>query len=365
MPIWNEAIAKHQVPRLRRSIWQLVNTLLPYAALMSLMAWTAQRSYWITLALAVPAGGFLARIFILFHDCAHGSFFRSSRANEVWGVLMGVLVFTPYRDWRHEHALHHASSGDLDRRGKGDVWTLTVQEYLEASGWKRLGYRLARNPVVLFFLAPLCLFLIDHRFPRTGGGKRERASVYWTNAALLWVASGGSLAVGLKTYLLIQVPVLMVAATVGVWLFYVQHQFEDAYWERGKDWDFVATALNGSSFYQLPGFLQWFTGSIGFHHVHHLSPAIPNYNLEKCHREHPMFQEVKPLTLRSSLKSLRLRLWDEQRRKLVSYRRLREIRRESAAARENRDDFTNQTDARSLSPHVMVTREMTTDGPSS
>ena len=365
MPTWNEVIAKHLEPRLRRSIWQLVNTLIPYAALMCLMAWTAPRSLWVTLALAVPGGALLVRIFVLFHDCAHGSLFRSPRANEVWGFITGVLVFAPFRDWRHEHVLHHASSGDLDRRGKGDVWTLTVQEYIEASGWKRLGYRFSRNPVVLFFLAPLGLFLIDHRIPRTGAGKRERASVHWTNAALLGVASAASLAVGLKTYLLVQVPVLMVAATVGVWLFYVQHQFEDAYWEREEDWDFVTAALKGSSFYQLPGFLQWFTASIGFHHVHHLSPAIPNYNLEKCHREHSMFQEVKTLTLRSSLKSLRLRLWDEQGRKLISFGRLREIRREIAAARQNREDVTDQADARSSSPHMMVTREMTTDGSSS
>jgi omega-6 fatty acid desaturase (delta-12 desaturase) len=300
---------------------------------MSLAAWTAPLSYWITLALAVPAGALLVRIFVLFHDCTHGSFFRTSRANEVWGFIMGVLAFTPFREWRHEHALHHASSGDLDRRGHGDVWMLTVQEYLEASGWKRLGYRFARNPFVLFLLAPFYLFLIDHRFPRTGAGKRERASVHWANAAILGVASTASFAVGLKTYLLVQVPVLMVAGTAGIWMFYVQHQFEDAYWERGKDWDFVAAALKGSSFYQLPGFLQWLTGSIGFHHVHHLSPAIPNYNLENCHWEHPMFQEVKPLTMRSSLKSLRLRLWDEQRRKLISFGRLRAIRGERAAAR--------------------------------
>ena len=331
MPIW-KAIAKHQEPRLRRSIWQLVNTLIPYAALLSLMAWTAPLSYWVTLALAVPAGGLLVRIFILFHDCAHGSFFRSPGANEVWGFLTGVLTFTPYREWRHKHALHHKSAGDLDRRGEGDVWTLTVQEYLEASGWTRLTYRLARNPVVLFVLAPLYLFLIHQRFPRSGATKRERTSVYWTNAALLGVASAASLAIGFKTYVLIQVPVLMLAATAGIWLFYVQHQFEGVYWERREDWDFVEAALNGSSFYQLPGFLQWFTGSIGFHHVHHLSPAIPNYNLEKCHREHPMFQAVKPLTLRSSMKSLTFRLWDEQRRKLVSYGRLREIRRENTAA---------------------------------
>jgi omega-6 fatty acid desaturase (delta-12 desaturase) len=332
MPIWNEAIAQHQAPRLKRSIWQLVNTLIPYGALMGLMSWTAPRSLWVTLVLAVPAGALLVRIFTLFHDCAHGSFFRSSRANSFWGFLMGVLTFTPYREWRHRHVLHHATSGDLDRRGMGDIWTLTVEEYLEASTWNRLTYRLTRNPIVLFVLSPLYFFLVHQRFQRSGTAKRERASVYWTNAVLLGVLSAAILAIGVKSYLLVQMPVLMIAATTGIWLFYVQHQFEGAYWERGEDWDFEVAAMSGSSFYQLPRILQWFTGSIGFHHVHHLSPAIPNYNLEKCHREHPMFRAVKPLTLRSSMKSLTFRLWDEQRRKLVSYRRLREIRQEISAA---------------------------------
>ena len=332
MPIWNEAIAQHQEPRLKRSIWQLVNTLIPYGALMGLMSWTAPRSLWVTLVLAVPAGALLVRIFILFHDCAHGSFFRSSRANSFWGFFMGVLTFTPYREWRHRHVLHHATSGDLDRRGMGDVWTLTVEEYLEASAGKRLAYRLTRNPIVLFVLAPLYFFLVQQRFQRSGAAKRERASVHWTNTVLVGVLSAAILTIGVKSYLLVQIPVMMIAATTGIWLFYVQHQFEGVYWERGEDWDFEAAALNGSSFYQLPRLLQWFTGSIGFHHVHHLSPAIPNYNLEKCHREHPMFRAVKPLTLRSSMKSLTFRLWDEQRRKLVSYRGLREIRREISAA---------------------------------
>ncbi len=332
MPIWNEAIAQHQEPQLKRSIWQLVNTLIPYGALMGLMTWTAPRSLWATLVLAVPAGALLVRVFILFHDCAHGSFFRSSRANSFWGFLMGVLTFTPYREWRHRHVLHHATSGDLDRRGMGDVWTLTVEEYLEASAGKRLAYRLTRNPIVLFVLAPLYFFLVQQRFQRSDAAKRERASVYWTNAVLVGVLSAAVLTIGVKSYLLVQMPVLMIAGTTGIWLFYVQHQFEGVYWERREDWDFEAAALNGSSFYQLPRLLQWFTGSIGFHHVHHLSPAIPNYNLEKCHREHPMFRAVKPLTLRSSMKSLTFRLWDEQRRKLVSYRRLREIRREISAA---------------------------------
>lgn len=331
MPIWKEAIAQHQTPRLVHSSFQLINTLIPYAALFSLMAWTAPRAWWLMLPLAVPAGALLVRSFVLFHDCAHGSFFRSSEANRFWGILLGVLTFTPFSEWRYTHVLHHATSGDLDRRGTGDIWTLTVQEYLEASRWKRLAYRVTRNPFVLFVVAPLVVFLGEYRFARRGAAKRERRSVYWTNAGIVAIASAASLVVGFKTYLMVQVPILMVAGTAGVWLFYVQHQFDGVYWKRGKDWDFVTAAVKGSSFYALPGLLQWFTGSIGFHHVHHLSPAIPNYNLEKCHRELPIFETVKTLTLLSSLKSLTFRLWDEQRGKLVSYGRLREIRRSNTA----------------------------------
>jgi len=322
----NDALARHLVPRLRRSSWQLINTLIPYLALMGLMVWSVSISYWLTLALAIPTGGLLVRTFTLFHDCAHGSFFRSARANEFWGFLTGVLTFAPFREWRTTHAIHHAGAGDLDRRGVGDIWTLTIQEYLDAPSWKRMAYRVARNPIVLFLLAPLFVFLIEYRFARRVAAPRERRSVYYTNAALLAIVTFASLTIGLKTYLLVQLPVMAVGGMGGFWLFYVQHQFEGVYWERGKDWDFAAAALRGSSFYELPRFLQWFTGSIGFHHVHHFSPAIPNYNLENCHREQAMFRKVKPMTLRTSLKSLRFRLWDEQQRKLVSYRRLREVR---------------------------------------
>jgi omega-6 fatty acid desaturase (delta-12 desaturase) len=328
MPVWSDEIARHQEPRTMRSVWQLVNTLLPYAALMGLMVWLAPRAWWLTLILAIPTGALFVRLFVLFHDCAHGSFFHGSRGNDFWGTLLGILTFTPYREWRYTHALHHATSGDLDRRGTGDIWTLTVQEYLEASRWKRFAYRLVRNPFVLFVVVPVCVFVGEYRFPRRVAAKRERLSVYLTNAALFGIVTAASLTVGIKTYLLVQLSVLMVAGMIGVWLFYVQHQFEGVYWQRSKDWDFVEAALNGSSFYQLPGLLQWFTGSIGFHHVHHLSPAIPNYNLERCHREHEMFHSAKTLTLGSSLKSLTFRLWDEQRGKLVSYGRLRELRRE-------------------------------------
>jgi len=277
-------------------------------------------SYWLTAALVVLAGAFLVRVFIIFHDCGHGSFFRSPTANDVLGQITGVLSFTPYFHWRWEHALHHASAGDLDRRGTGDVWTLTVQEYLEASRWKRFAYRLARNPFILFVMAPLYLFLIKQRFPVKRAGRRETNSVYWTNLAILAVAAGLACLFGLKAYLLLQGGVLMVAGVAGVWLFYVQHQFEGVYWERRQEWDYCAAALQGSSFYKLPKVLQWFSGNIGFHHIHHLNSRIPNYNLEKCYRAEPMFQAIKPVTLLSSFKSLTFRLWDEQRRKLVGFR---------------------------------------------
>lgn len=324
-PKWKEIVANYQEPALRRALWQVLNTVVPYLALWYLMYRSLAVSYWLTGALAVLAAGFLVRVFIIFHDCGHGSFFKSRKANDVLGFVTGVLSFTPYHHWRGEHALHHASAGDLDRRGTGDVWTLTVQEYLAASRWKRFAYRLARNPVILFVLAPLFLFLVRQRFPSPKAPRRERHSVYWTNLALLAVATGLTFLFGLKTYLVLQLTVLAVAGTAGVWLFYVQHQFEGVYWERRQEWDYCTAALQGSSFYKLPKVLQWFSGNIGFHHIHHLSPRIPNYNLEQCHQAEPLFQTVKPVTLFASFKSLTFRLWDEQRRKLVGFRALKHL----------------------------------------
>jgi omega-6 fatty acid desaturase (delta-12 desaturase) len=324
-PRWKEVVAKYQQPALRRSLWQLMNTLLPYAALWYSVYLSLAVSYWLTGALVLLAAGFLVRVFIIFHDCGHGSFFKSRKANAILGFITGVLTFTPYYHWRWEHALHHATSGDLDRRGTGDVWTLTVQEYLEASRWKRFAYRLARNPFVLFVLAPVFLFLIKQRFPSAKAGPRERRSVYGTNLAVLAMAAGLTWLLGLNTYVLLQLGLLMAAGSAGVWLFYVQHQFEGVYWERRDDWDYCTAALKGSSFYKLPKVLQWFSGSIGFHHIHHLSPRIPNYNLEKCHRAEPLFQTVKPVTLFSSFKCLTFRLWDEPRHKLVGFRAVKKL----------------------------------------
>jgi omega-6 fatty acid desaturase (delta-12 desaturase) len=328
---WKQIVARYQRPVMGRSLWQVTNTLVPYALLWWLMYWSLSVSVWLTVPLIMLAGGFLVRVFIIFHDCGHGSFFRSTRANDILGMITGVLTFTPYYQWRWEHALHHGTSGDLDRRGSGDVWTMTVQEYLNARWWTRLSYRLVRNPVVLFLLGPVFVFFIKHRFFYGAGGVRERRSVLWTNLGIVMVAAVMGWVFGLKAYLLIQLGIIAVAGSAGMWLFYVQHQFEGVHWERHEEWDYATAALKGSSFYKLPRVLQWFSGNIGFHHIHHLSPRIPNYHLERCHRAEPLFQTVPPVTLLSSLRSLTFRLWDERRRRLVGYGGLRSLRRQEGA----------------------------------
>jgi len=328
-PPWKDVVDRFSNPSLPRSAWQLANTLVPYVVLWVLMVMAMRVSYWLALPLMILAGGFQVRIFILFHDCGHEAFFKSRRANHIWGFITGVLTFTPYHHWRWQHAVHHGTSGDLDRRGTGDIWTMTVQEYLESTRWKRFAYRLSRNPFVLFVLAPLGIFLVYQRFPDPKASRRARRSVLWTNLALLVLATTMSLAVGFWTYVLIQLTVMLVAGSAGVWLFYVQHQFEGVYWKRSDEWDYTTASLQGSSFYKLPRILQWFSGNIGFHHLHHLSPRIPNYHLEACHHAEPLFQQVPPITFWASFKSLGYRLYDEQRNRLIGYRALRELRRQA------------------------------------
>ncbi len=323
---WKQIVAAYRQPDGLRASWQLVNSVGGYVLLWYLMYLGLSVSWWITIPLAVLTGGLFVRVFIIFHDCGHGSFFRSRRANDFLGAVTGLMTFTPYAHWRWEHSVHHQTVGRLDQRGVGDIWTLTVQEYLEASRTKRFAYRLARNPVVLFLIAPLFLFVCMQRVSSSKAEPRVRRSVWWTNLGLAAMAVGLSAIFGIVPYLLIQLTILAVAGSVGVWLFYVQHQFEDAYWER-EDWDFTAAALRGSSFYKLPRVLQWFSGNIGFHHIHHLSPRIPNYNLERCHDSDPVFRSVKALTLFSSLRLVSLRLWDEQAKKLVGFRHLALIRK--------------------------------------
>jgi omega-6 fatty acid desaturase (delta-12 desaturase) len=326
--LWKAIVLKFQKPCNKTAIGQLFNTVVPVVGLWFLIWYTLGISWWLTLGLAALNGLFYLRLFIIFHDCGHGSFFTSQRANHVLGMIIGPLFLTSYWHWRWEHAVHHSTTGHLDKRGTGDVWTLTVREYLEATRWKKIAYRLVRNPVVLFVLAPMFLFYVLERLPAKKAPQRERYSVYFTNLVLIGMLMLGVHVFGFKEYLIIQLFTSAIICATGVWLFYVQHQFEDTYWEKDGKWDYTAAALKGSSFYKLPRLLQWFTGNIGFHHIHHLSAKIPNYNLEKCHKSHPMFEEVKPLTLLSSFKSMSYRLWDEQQKKLVGYRRLRELKKE-------------------------------------
>lgn len=316
-----QAVSKYALADYRKACWQVANTFLPYLGLWALMILTVVYGLpvWTTLLLAIPTSGFLVRIFILFHDCCHGAFFPSRLANRTLGYVAGILTFTPFEDWRRTHTIHHSASGNLDRRGTGDIWTLTVAEYLSASRTKRLGYRLFRNPLILFTVIPATLFLLIQRFSSRGAKRRERLSVVYTNLALLAIIGSMGLTLGIGNYVLIQLPVIILAATAGMWLFYVQHQYEDAYWERQQHWDLTRSGLDGSSYYKLPRVLQWMAGNIGLHHIHHVRANIPNYNLQRCHNDVPLLQTVKPLTIRMSLQSLWLNLWDEQKQKLVSF----------------------------------------------
>lgn len=318
---WQQAVARYQNSDIRQSVWQLVNSIAPYFVLWYLAYRNLEVSYWLTLAFAFVAALFALRVFIIFHDCGHGSFFKSKKANDVVGVFTGILTFTPYYAWRHSHAVHHATSGDLDRRGVGDIWTLTYEEYLTLPRWKRAFYRLYRNPFVIFVIGPTIDFVVLQRLPyvNVSDKAREKNSVVYTNLALLGILIVMSLTIGFWEYIAVQLPIIAVASSIGVWLFYVQHQYENVYWERHESWDYATAALYGSSFYRLPKIMQWFTGNIGFHHIHHLSPRIPNYHLEACHNDNPIFHDVEPLTLRTSLKSLRVRLWDEDRHKMIGY----------------------------------------------
>lgn len=325
---WQGIVAKYAYPETWRSLWQVFNTVIPFFALWYLAYRSLEVGYWLTLLLIVPMAGFMARMFIIFHDCCHGSFFKTMKANDRLGLILGVLVFTPFYEWRHSHAIHHATAGDLDRRGIGDVYTMTVEEYLAAPWHKKLGYRILRNPLFLFTISSFMVFVVFHRFWGPAAGKREKSSVIWTNIALAAVSGWIVLEIGWSAFLLIQVPLMLLVSGVGVWLFYVQHNFEPTYWERHSNWEFFNAGMDGSSFYKLPKVLQWFTGNIGFHHIHHLSPKIPNYKLEECHNENPAFQ-IEPLTFRQSLSSLFFRLWDEKEKMLVGWEVLKKYRKQT------------------------------------
>lgn len=317
---WRGVLDRYAEPRLGRSLLDLGTSIVPYLVLLTGMFFALRVSVLLSLVLVLPTSGFLIRAFIVFHDCAHGSFLRSRRANNMLGAAIGLLVWLPFRGWQHEHAVHHATAGDLDRRGIGDVTTLTVAEYRALPVWRRVGYRLFRNPVVMFGLGWLVVLVLKPRFVPRGARPRIRNSVLRTNLALAIIVGALCLTLGWRDYLLIQGPVFLVTGAVGLWLFYVQHQFEDTYWQAHADWRYHRAALEGSSYLKLPRVLQFFTGNIGFHHVHHLSVGIPNYNLQEAHEMTDRLQTVPEMTLRDGLRATRLKLWDEPGGRLVTFR---------------------------------------------
>jgi omega-6 fatty acid desaturase (delta-12 desaturase) len=317
--IWRAALAPYATPSWKRGLLDIATSVVPYIALFALMVWSVDVSYLLTLALAIPAAGFLVRTFIVFHDCSHGSFLPSRKANAWLGAVLGVLLFTPFSKWRHAHAIHHASAGDLDRRGIGDVGTKTVAEYRAMSTGERRMYRIFRNPFVMLGIGPIFAMVIQPRIVERGDRKRLQRSVIATDLALVAMIAGLVWLLGWQTYLLVQVPLIFLAGATGIWLFYVQHQFEDVYWASGDDWNYAEAALRGSSYLKLPRVLQFFSGNIGLHHVHHLSARVPNYNLQAAHDDNPVFHSVPVMTLGSAMRAFNLKLYDEESGRMVGW----------------------------------------------
>ncbi len=334
-PPWIEIVRRYQQPDVRAAARQLLDTF-PLCLACFAAAWWMLRYHWLlSLPCSLLAGAMVIRVFIIQHDCGHGSFLPRKLWNDLIGMGCSLLTLTPYLAWRHDHAVHHATAGNLEHRGTGDIKTLTVAEFRSANRWRQLVYRLYRHPVVLFGIGPVVHFALLQRFTTKlpPAARRERRSVHFTNLALLAVYGGLGALIGYGNVLLVLVPAMVVAASAGVFLFYVQHQFDEAYWAHEDDWDYEKVALKGSSYYRLPRLLQWLTGNIGFHHVHHLSPRIPNYRLEACHRENPLFHQARVIDLRESLRTIPLTLWDEQRQRLISFaEHQRQIRQLDRAA---------------------------------
>lgn len=317
---WRSLVAPFTEASPARSIYQLTTTVLLLAVAFVALYWSREVSYLLTLVLSVPTAGLLTRTFIIMHDCGHGSFFNSRRANDIVGVLAGFLTFMPYAKWRREHALHHASSGDLDRRGVGDIYTLTMREYFSRGWLSRMAYRFSRMPWFLLTIGPI-YFFIHQRFPtlRKGAARDETLSVILTNISVIGLIAILVMVLGTKTLLTTYLPAYYLALLAGIWLFFAQHQFEDAYWEEHEQWDYASAAIRGSSYLKLPRLLQWFTGNIGLHHVHHLAPKVPNYRLEAAHESHPMFTLAPVLKMTDAVRVLRLALYDEEQRKLITF----------------------------------------------
>jgi omega-6 fatty acid desaturase (delta-12 desaturase) len=323
---WRVELAPYARPSIPRSVLDLATSLVPYALLTVAIFFVQKTSIPLALLLAVPAGGFLLRTYILFHDCTHGSFLPSKRANEWLGRALGLLVYSDFSSWRHSHAMHHATAGDLDRRGHGDVTTWTVAEYNGKGRAGRLGYWLFRHPLVMFVLGPIWALIVNPRLAKKSLRPRLRRSVMLTNVAVFAMVAVLVLLMGWRGYLVTIWPAALFAGSCGVFMFYVQHQFEDVYWESADDWSYDDAALRGSSYLKLPKVLQFFTGNIGLHHVHHLSARIPNYNLQRAHDDHDVFRSVPTLTLWPAFRTVRLKLWDERDGRLVTFREARAMR---------------------------------------
>ncbi|WP_042457329.1 fatty acid desaturase [Neobacillus dielmonensis] len=313
-------VAPYEKSNTRESIWQIINTLLPFFLLWALSYMSLPFSYALTLVFAVAAAGFLVRTFIIFHDCCHHSFFKNRTANKILGTITGILTLFPYSQWQHDHSVHHATSSNLDKRGTGDIWMLTVEEYISAPIWKKIQYRLYRNPFVMFVLGPIYVFVIKNRFNRKGARMKERFNTYLTNVGIVGMAGILCWLIGWESFLLVEFPIFLIAGSAGIWLFYIQHTFEDSYFEGDPQWEYVRAAVEGSSYYKLPKLLQWMTGNIGYHHVHHLSPRVPNYKLEEVHNQTPDLQNVPTITLTTSLSSIKFHLWDEHNKRFIGFK---------------------------------------------
>jgi omega-6 fatty acid desaturase (delta-12 desaturase) len=325
---WKKDLAPYAQPDLRRSAIDLLTSVVPYLALMVAMYFALDVSYWLVLALSIPAAGFLVRVFIIFHDCTHGSFLPTKRANQICGIATGFFVWGCFHTWGHAHAVHHGTAGDLDRRGTGDLPTMTKAEFASASWPLKTGYYLFRNPIVMFGLGPIWSMILEPRLWFLQKRPRLRRAALLTNVALAALVTGICLLIGTAQYFLIFAPAAWLAGAAGVFLFYVQHQFEDVYWEEHPDWDYADAALQGSSYLKLPKVLQFFSGNIGLHHVHHLNARVPNYNLQRAHDSNPVFHNVPTLTLADAPRCVRLKLWDESSEQMIGWR---EYRRQRAA----------------------------------
>ncbi len=328
---WRKIIARYTGADAFRSLRQVVVTLGLLTGGLILGYWLMARAPWAASLMIVPLGGLLIRTFIIMHDCSHGSFLPWPRVNDTIGFITGVLTFTPFAQWRREHAMHHASAGDLDHRGIGDIKTLTVSEYAALLPWRKLKYRAYRHPFVLFGLGPLHMIILQRvsfNKPTTGG--KQQWNIWMTNAALVGISAIAVMTVGWKPVLLLYLPAYYLAAAGGIWLFYVQHQFEEAYWERGQEWDYATSAIMGASYLRLPAVLNWFTGHIGLHHVHHLGPRIPNYRLKRAHEENPIFAEAPVLTFSTAWRTLSLTLWDEASKRMIGFREYHQMQRVAA-----------------------------------